>query len=119
MLKIHTFQTKSGTFISISESEIREFKNRDCNQKGKLVVCRGRAMPFAGDVCLFIYSFSFQNFFKKVNSTKYCQTAFMGNILLECIPQKGKDNDTEQFELGAKEMLFYKYILLFSLLNMT
>lgn len=55
MLKIHTFQTKSGTFISISESEIIEFKNRECNQKGKLVVCRGRAMPFAGDVCLFIH----------------------------------------------------------------
>lgn len=57
VLKIRTFQTKSSPFISISESEIIKFKNRECNQKGKL--CRGRAMPFAGDVCLFVHSFSF------------------------------------------------------------
>lgn len=117
MLKIHTFQTKSGTFISISESEIIEFKNRKCNQKGKLVVCRRRAMPFTGDICLFNHFIS--KIKKKVNSTKSCQTAFMGNILFHCILQEGKNNDTEQFELGAKEMLFYKYILLCSLLNMT
>lgn len=59
VLKIHTFQTKSGSFISLSESEIIEFKNRECNQKDKLGVCRGRAMPLAGDVCLFVHSFSF------------------------------------------------------------
>lgn len=41
VLRIHTFQTKFDTFISISESEIIEFKNGECNQKGKIMVCGG------------------------------------------------------------------------------
>lgn len=64
VLKIHTFHTKLGIFISISESEIIEFKNGECNQKGKIMACGGKAAPFTGDIYLLIHSFSFSKFSK-------------------------------------------------------